>query len=103
MPEITIMRDAAVPHKPLGFGQAVTTASSPILASNYTCYAVLVQSSTKNDANSTMSGIIYVEIEGVKAYELVQGQEILIPCSQTDQIQVVTQTGTAFARGFVYR
>jgi hypothetical protein len=33
----------------------------------------------------------------------VQGEAIFIPCANTSEIKVVTQSGTAWVRGFVYQ
>jgi hypothetical protein len=91
------------PAPALGFAVAVTGTHAKISSTDYACFGVLIQSSAKNDSNSAMSGVMYVEVNTVKVYELVQGEAVFIPCSNTSEVYVITQTGTAFARGLIYR
>jgi hypothetical protein len=87
----------------LGFSITVTTNTGAIVATNYDCLGVLIQSSSLNDSNASVTGKMFVEISGVKSYELVQGESVFVPCSNTSEVKVITQSGTAWARGFIYR
>lgn len=70
------------------------------------CIGVWLQSSAKNDSDGSVTGTMYVvreETPGsgftVLSAELVTGQEGFFPCSNTSQIKVKTQSGTAWVRG----
>ena len=91
------------PQDALGFAVAVTTSAAKILTTGVKCIGVEIQSSTKDDANGSVTGITYIKAGGVNIYELLSGKSVFIPCSHTDQITVLTQTGTAFVRGIVHQ
>lgn len=98
-PQMPTLQPAAA----LGFAVAASGTHAKISTTDYACYGVLIQSSAKNDSNAAMSGVMYVEVNSVKVYELVQGEALFVPCSNTSEVYVITQTGTAFARGLIYR
>ncbi len=95
-------------YPPVGFTKTVTGTAATILTTAIPCFGVQIQSSSKDDSNGSMTGIVYVQIDNgagtqVKAFELVQGEDIFIPCTTTSEIKVVTQTGTGWVRGLVFR
>ena len=98
-----------VPSLPVaGFTLTVTTTAATILTTALACYGVALQSSGFNDSAAAMTGTVYVQVDNgsgtaVKAWELVQGETIFIPCSTTSELKVVPQAGTGWVRGFVYR
>lgn len=84
--------------------QAVDTSATALETGAGTeCYGVLVQSAAFNDSNAAVSGVAYVSIDTVLGYELSTGDEVWVPCSNTNQVALKTQSGTAFARCLVYR
>jgi len=90
----------------VGFSVGVTTVPAAILSAalNAECIGVVVQSSSFDDSDNSVTGVMYVEVNGVKVWELITGESsALIPCSNTSEIKVVTLSGTAWARGIVYR
>lgn len=92
----------------VGFSKTVTTVAATVLTTSLDCFGMLIQSSTKDDSNATMSGIVYVQIDNgsgtqVKAFELVQGETVFIPCQAVSQVKVITQLGNGWVRGLVYR
>lgn len=91
------------PYPALGFKLAVTTAATQFDTSGTDCYGVLIQSSALNDSNSAVTANMYVQASGVNIYELLTGDEVFIPCSNTNQIKLLTQASTAFARIIVYQ
>lgn len=103
------IQPTAPAYAAIGFTKTVTTATAVITGSNtYDCFGVLVQSSAKDDSNAAMSGVMYVQVDNgqgtfVNAFELVQGESVFVACSNTSQVKVKTQSGSAWVRGFVYR
>lgn len=91
------------PQDALGFAQAVTTSAAKLLATGVKCIGVEIQNSTKDDSNTSMSGIAYIIAGGVNIYELLSGKSVFIPCQNTDDLTVKTLTGTAFVRGIVHQ
>jgi hypothetical protein len=95
-----------LPVKPIS--KTVTGTAAALLATDVACIGVWLQSSGKDDSNAAMSGVMYVCKElvvgsgsfTVLMAELVTGQEIWIPCANTNEIKVKTQTGTAWVRGY---
>jgi hypothetical protein len=90
------------------FSQAVTTAAATISSTNYACYAVVIQSAAFNDSNAARTGVTYVQLSvdgGVtftNAWELQTGESVCVQVNNTQQIKVLTQSGTAHVRGFIY-
>jgi hypothetical protein len=97
-----------VPVKPIS--KTVTSGAASLYstaAKDIPCIGVWLQSSSKDDSNAAMSGIIYVvkeETPGsgftVLCAELVTGEQTWIPCASTAEIKVKTQTGTGWLRGY---
>ena len=90
-----------------GFSVTVTTTPGKVIATDYDCFGVLIQSSSLNDSNASVTGKMFIALtmagSVVWVWELVQGEAVFIPCSNTSEIQVETQSGTAWARGLIYR
>jgi hypothetical protein len=85
----------------------VTSAGQKLLTTGVPCIGVWLQSSSKDDSNASMSGIVYVAKEAVtgdgtfiKCEELLTGQATWVPCANTNEIKVITQTGTGWIRGY---
>jgi hypothetical protein len=93
------------PFPALGFVKACTTVFGQFDTSGVKCYGVLIQSSSTNDTGTgaAVTGVMYVQIGGVNVYELLTGDEVFVPCSNTNQIKLGTLTGTAYARIIVYQ
>lgn len=91
--------------------KTVTSSAAALLATDVACVGVWLQSSAKDDSNAAMSGVMYICKElvlgsgsfTVLMAELVTGQETWIPCANTNEIKVKTQTGTAWVRGCAVR
>lgn len=91
------------PQSALGFAVAVTTTAAKLLTTGVKCIGVEIQSSTKDDSNASMTGLVYIVAGGVNIYELLSGKSVFVPCANTDDITVKTQAGTAFVRGIVHQ
>lgn len=91
------------PQDALGFSSTVTTTAGKPSSTDYDCFGMLVQSSALDDSNAAVSAKVYISLSGVLAYELVQGESVFVPCANTSQVKVKTQSGTGWVRGFIYR
>ncbi len=101
------IQPVAPAYAAVGFTKTVTNSAAAIIATDYDCFGVLLQSSALNDSDAAVTAKMYIVITvggtAIKAWELVQGESIFIPCANTSEIKVVTQSGTAWVRGLVYR
>lgn len=97
-----------VPVKPIS--KTVTTGAAGLFSAaskDIPCIGVWLQSSGFNDSNGAVTGVMYVvkeETPGsgftVLCAEIVTGEQTWIPCANTAEIKVKTQSGTAWVRGY---
>lgn len=87
----------------LGYSKTVTGTAAQFTTSSVPCNGVYVESTEYDDSNAAMTGIMYVQIGGVKIKELRQSEGFFFPCADANEIYIVTQAGTAWARAVVYR
>jgi kynurenine formamidase len=95
-----------IPVTPIS--KTVTSTAAFLLATNVACIGVWLQSSSFDDSNAAMTGTMYVCKElvlgsgtwTVLCEELVTGQSTFIPCANTAEIKIKTQTGTGWVRGY---
>jgi len=87
--------------------KTVTSTAAGLLTANKACVGVWLQSSGLNDSNAAVTGTMFVVKElvtgdgsAVLCEELVTGQSTWIPCSNTSDLKVKTQSGTAWVRGY---
>lgn len=95
--------------KPIkGISKTVTNTAAFLIgtaaASQVECAGVVLQSSALNDSDAAVTANMYVvsvNDSNALIYELDQGEVVFIPCSNTSQLKIKTQSGTAWVRGFV--
>lgn len=97
---------APIPVTPIS--KTVTSAVAFLLTTNVACIGVWLQSSAFDDSNAAMTGTMYVCKElvtgsgswTVLCEEMITGQMTFIPCANTAEIKIKTQTGTGWVRGY---
>lgn len=98
----------APPVPPTPISKTVTGTAAALLTTDVPCMGVWLQSSSKDDSNGAMSGVIYVLMETVLGNgtftvlceELITGERTWIPIPHTKYLKIKTQTGTGWVRGF---
>lgn len=90
--------------------KTVTSSAAGLLTTDVACIGVWLQSSAKDDSNGAMSGVMYIvkelvngDASAILCEELVTGQATWVPCANTSELKVKTQTGTAWVRGYAVR
>lgn len=90
-----------------GGSVSVTGTAANLLTASEKCVGVRIQARAKDDSNSSITStvLIYVQLvsTGALIAELAIGEEVFVPCSDTSELKLKTQSGTGHASFIVYK